>query len=91
MKDLAAFAVHPIKEVYRNKDCSTGQKMWDYLCVVNAVEPKRFSYSRPGFVSLNEVGEICYTEDRQGNFVYQLLGNKIWNENMLDFLRFYGK
>ncbi|WP_033170100.1 hypothetical protein [Selenomonas sp. ND2010] len=91
MKDLAAFAVHPIKEVYRNKDCSTGQKMWDYLCVVNAVEPKRFSYSRPGFVSLNEVGEICYTEDRQGNYVYQLPGNKIWNENMLDFLRFYGK
>lgn len=91
MKDLAGLDTHPIKQVYLNKDCNTGQKMWDFLCVVNAVKPELFAYSQTGFVSLNEAGEICFTKDKQGNYVYQLAGDKKWNDNMLAFLRFYGK
>ena len=89
MKDLADLEGNPIKQVYLNKDCNTGQKMWDFLCVVNAVEPEKFNYSQPGFVSLNDAGEICFTKDRQGNFVYQLPGDKKWNAKMLDYLRSY--
>lgn len=91
MKDLENLPVHPILQVYLNKDCNTGQKMWDFLCVVNAVKPETFSYSPKGFVSLNEAGKICFTQDKQGNFVYQLPGDKKWNDSMLAFLRFYGK
>ena len=44
-----------------------------------------------GFVSLDKAGKICFTKDKQGNFVYQLPGDKKWNDNMLSLLRFYGK
>ncbi|SHK86177.1 Inosine-uridine preferring nucleoside hydrolase [Selenomonas ruminantium] len=91
MQDLANEEKHPILQVYRNKDCNTGQKMWDFLCVVNAVKPEVFAYSPTGFVSLDEAGQICFTKDKQGNYVYQLAGNKKWNDKMLAFLRFYGK
>ena len=63
--------------------------MWDFLCVVNAVEPKKFNFSQPGFVSMNEAGEICFTKDQKGNFVYQLPGDKKWNDKMLAYLRSY--
>jgi hypothetical protein len=91
MKDLEKTTVHPILQVYLNKDCNTGQKMWDFLCVVNAVKPELFSYSQTGFVSLDEAGKICFTKDKQGNFIFQLPGDKKWNDNMLSLLRFYGK
>ena len=89
VKDLADFDGNPIQQVYLNKDCNTGQKMWDFLCVVNAVEPKKFNFSQPGFVSMNEAGEICFTKDQKGNFVYQLPGDKKWNDKMLAYLRSY--
>lgn len=91
MKDLENMTVHPILQVYLNKNCNTGQKMWDFLCVVNAVKPELFSYSQTGFVSLDEAGKICFTKDKQGNFIFQLPGDKKWNDNMLSLLRFYGK
>lgn len=91
LQDLAGLEVHPIKQVYRNKDCNTGQRMWDVLCVINVVQPEQFTYSKSGFVSLNDAGEICFTQDKEGNFCYQLPGDKKWNEKILSLIRFYGQ
>lgn len=89
LSDMEAVAVHPIKQTYMHKDCNTGQKMWDPLCVINAVHPQMFSYSGKGFVALTEAGEIVFTRHPRGNFICQLPGDKAWNAKQLDFLRFY--
>ena len=89
LQDLSAVDVHPIKQTYLNKNCNTGQKMWDYLCVINAVMPQVFDYSAPGFIALDDKGEVCFTENEVGNFVYQMVGDEQWNKKMLALLRFY--
>ena len=76
---------------YMHKDCNTGQKMWDSLCVINAVYPQMFSYSGHGFVSLTEDDKIMFTEHPRGNFIYQLPGDKDWNAKQLALLKSYLK
>ena len=91
LSDMEAIAVHPIKQTNMHKDCNTGQKMWDSLCVINAVYPQMFSYSGHGFVSLTEDDKIMFTEHPRGNFIYQLPGDKDWNAKQLALLKSYLK
>ncbi len=38
LQDISWTDVHPIKWIYKFTQCDTGQKMWDPLAVINAVE-----------------------------------------------------
>ncbi len=69
---------HPIYQTYKNKNCDTGQKMWDALSVINAVKPEVFTFSNRGFVSFSEDGKIVFTENEKGNVQYQLPGDEKW-------------
>ena len=52
LEDLDAIEVHPLKEIYQGfTDEDTGQRMWDPICFLYAVEDKSlFNVSGPGFV-----------------------------------------
>ena len=74
--DLSWTEVNPIKAVYTNYTCDTGQRMWDVNCVTNAIFGNgRFNLSAPGFVTFIDKGEeslMLFKQDPYGNARYQL-------------------
>ena len=79
---------HPIKQVYMNYNCNTGQRMWDPMAVINAVEgDSQFSLSERGSVKLTDNAETIFTTSVTGNCRYQLPGNAEWSALMLQKIR----
>ena len=79
---------HPIRQVYLNYDCNTGQKMWDPLAVIHAVEGDTlFTLSERGYVSITPQAETIFTPSTKGNCRYQLPGSTEWNQMMLQKIR----
>ena len=79
---------HPIKWVYEYLQCDTGQKMWDPLAVINAVEgDDLYTLSERGWVELTPRGETIFTPDPKGNCRYQLPGDSVWSETILKYIR----
>jgi inosine-uridine nucleoside N-ribohydrolase len=92
MADLAWDTNHPIRQVYEHYDCNTGQKMWDPLAVIHAVEgDDLFTLSQPGIVTLTPQAETIFTADPNGNSRYQIPGTAEWNEMMLEKIRKSGE
>lgn len=92
ISDISWTDVHPIKQVYMTCNCNTGQKMWDPLVVVHAVEgDTSFSLSERGTVRLTPQAETIFTPSATGNCRYQLTGNETWNAKMLEKIRTYNK
>ena len=90
--DISWTDVHPIKQVYLTCNCNTGQKMWDPMAVINAVEgDSQFSLSERGTVSLTPEASTIFTPSASGNCRYQLPGNAEWNTAMLEKIRKYNK
>lgn len=88
IKDISWTDVHPIKQVYLNNECDTGQKMWDMMATLNAVQgDSLFSYSERGRVSISKEGITTFTKDPEGNDRYQLPGDSAWNDGMLQTIR----
>ena len=86
--DISWTDVHPLKQVYMKCDCNTGQKMWDPLAVINAVEGDGlFRLSERGFVTLTDKAETIFHPDATGNCRYQYPGNATWNADMLEKIR----
>lgn len=84
--------VHPIKQVYKRCNCNTGQKMWDPLTVINAVEGSDlFTLSQRGTVAITPNAETIFTPDAAGNCRYHLPGSDEWNSAMLSKIRFFNK
>ena len=80
--------IHPIKQVYMNFNCDTGQKMWDPLIVINAVEGNSlFDLSERGNVTVSEEGYTQFSPSATGPYRYQLPGNDEWNTAMLNKIR----
>lgn len=53
ISDIDWTDIHPIKQVYLKYDCDTGQKMWDPMVVIHAVEgDSMFTLSCLGVVNL---------------------------------------
>ena len=53
ISDINWTHIHPIKQVYMNYNCDTGQKMWDPMAVIHAVEgDAAFLLSERGIVTL---------------------------------------
>ena len=79
---------HPIKWVYEYLQCDTGQKMWDPLAVINAVEGDDiYTLSERGWVELTPKGETIFTPDPTGNCRYQLPGDEVWSDTVLKYIR----
>ena len=80
--------VHPIKQVYMNYNCNTGQKMWDPLTAINAVEGDDiFTLSPRGSVSVTPQAQTLFTPSATGNCRYQKPGSPAWNAAMLEKIR----
>ena len=86
--DVSWTDAHPIKQVYMQCDCNTGQRMWDVMPVVQAVEGAAlFSLSGRGTVRLTDKAETIFTPSATGNCRYQLLGTEEWAAQMLEKIR----
>ncbi len=86
--DISWTDEHPIKQVYMTCDCDTGQKMWDPMAVINAVEgDELFQLSERGTVAITDKAETIFTPSATGNCRYQLPGDADWNIAMLEKIR----
>ena len=86
--DVSWTDAHPIKQVYMQCDCNTGQRMWDVMPVVQAVEGDAlFSLSGRGTVILTDQAETIFTPSATGNCRYQLHGSEAWAAQMLEIIR----
>ena len=79
---------HPIKQVYLKYNCDTGQKMWDAMSVINAVEGDDLFYiSERGTVGITLEAETPFTPSSSGNCRYLKPGDAIWSSEMLERIR----
>ena len=86
--DISWTDVHPIKQVYMTCNCNTGQKMWDLMAIINAVEGDGlFQLSERGTVAITDNAETIFTPSAAGNCRYQLPGDADWNNAMLEKIR----
>ena len=83
---------HPIKQVYLKYNCDTGQKMWDAMSVINAVEGDDLFYiSERGTVGITPEAETPFTPSSSGNCRYLKPGDAIWSSEMLERIRTLNK
>ena len=86
--DISWTDYHPIKQIYMTCECDTGQKMWDPLAVINAIEGNGlFTLSERGTVSITPQAETIFTPSATGNCRYQQPGDDTWNTAMLEKIR----
>ena len=92
ISDINWTDIHPIKQVYMNYDCNTGQRMWDPLTVIHAVEgDAEFLLSERGIVTLTPKNVTIFTPSATGNFRYQKPGSKAWYDEKLEIIRTYNR
>ena len=73
-------------------NCNTGQKMWDPMVVIHAVEGDGlFSLSGRGTVILTDKAETIFTPSATGNCRYQLPSSAEWSAQMLEKIRYANK
>jgi len=90
--DVSWTDAHPIKQVYMQCDCNTGQRMWDVMPVIQAVEGDAlFSLSGRGTVTLTDEAATIFTPSASGNCRYQLRGTEAWAAQMLERIRTFNK
>ena len=90
--DVSWTDVHPIKQVYLQCNCNTGQRMWDAMAAIHAVEgDSQFSLSERGIVQLTDNAETIFTPSATGNCRYQLPGDAAWAAAMLERIRTFNK
>ena len=90
ISDIDWTDVHPIKQVYMKYDWDTGQKMWDPMTVIHAVEgDDLFSLSEHGIVTLTSTIATVFTPSATGRHRYQKPGTPEWNDMMLEKIRAY--
>lgn len=88
ISDVSWTDVHPIKQVYLQCNCNTGQRMWDVMSAIHAVEgDSQFSLSERGTVQLTDNAETIFTPSATGNCRYQLPGDAAWAATMLERIR----
>lgn len=89
--DLSYTEHNPIKAVYTNYTCDTGQRMWDTNCLVNAVlgdaEYNLSPRGRVRFVDRGDESLMLFTEDPDGNARYQLPGDTYRSDEKLMDIR----
>ena len=91
LTDLSSTDYNPIKAVYTNFTCDTGQRMWDTNCLVNAVlGDAEYNLSPRGWVTFVDHGEeslMLFRQDPNGNARYQQPGDSYFFESKLMDIR----
>ena len=88
IRDISWTDIHPIKQVYMKYDCDTGQRMWDPMVVIQAVEgDELFTLSERGIVTLTPNAGTIFTPSATGNHRYQKPGTQAWCQAMLEKIR----
>jgi len=90
--DLSYTDWNPIKSVYTNYTCDTGQRMWDTNCLVNAVLGDNAYHLSPRgwvtFVDMGEQSQMLFKPDPNGNARYQMPGDSyFFLEKLMDIRR----
>jgi hypothetical protein len=92
ISDINRTDIHPIKQVYMNYKYDTGQRMWDPLTVIQAVEgDDLFTLSERGIVTITEECGTDFAPSATGNGRYQKPGSKVWCDAMLEKIRKYNR
>ena len=92
ISDIDWTDAHPIKQVYMTYNCNTGQRMWDPMAAIHAVEgDSQFALSPRGTVRLTDNAATLFTPLANGNCRYQLPGDAAWATAMLDRIRTFNK
>ena len=90
--DVSWTDVHPIKQVYMTCNCDTGQRMWDVMPTVQAVEgDDLFTLSERGTVTLTSECATIFTPSAMGNCRYQIACDDAWAAAMLERVRTFNK
>ena len=93
--DLSYTETNPIKSVYTNYTCDTGQRMWDTNCLVQAVMGDAAYHLSPrGWVTFVDRGEeslMLFKNDPLGNARYQLPGDTYFAEEKLMDIRYHNR
>ena len=92
LSDLSTTEYNPIKAVYTNYTCDTGQRMWDTNCLVNAVlGDEQYHLSPRGWATFVDRGEeslLLFKPDPKGNARYQVPGDSyFFAEKLMDIRR----
>lgn len=90
--DLSYTDWNPIKAVYTNYTCDTGQRMWDTNCLVQAVFGDNAYHLSPRgwvtFIDKGEMSEMLFKPDPDGNARYQMPGDSyFFEEKLMDIRR----
>ena len=92
ISDISWTDAHPIKQVYMNCNCNTGQRMWDVMPTVQAVEgDELFTLSEPGTLTVTPECVTIFTVSVAGYFRYQMPGDAAWAAAMLEKIRMCNK
>ena len=92
ISDISWTDAHPIKQVYMNCNCNTGQRMWDVMPTVQAVEgDELFTLSEHGNLTVTPECVTIFTVSVAGYFRYQMPGDAAWAAAMLEKIRMFNK
>jgi hypothetical protein len=90
--DISWTDAHPIKQVYMTCGCDTGQRMWDVMPTVQAVEgDKLFTFSERGILTVTPECATIFTPSATGYFRYQIAGDAAWSAAMLEKIRTFNR
>ncbi len=90
--DVSWTDAHPIKQVYMTCNCNTGQRMWDVMPTVQAVDGDAlFTLSGRGTVTLTPECATIFSSSETGNCRYQIAGDTAWAASMLEKIRTFNK
>ena len=90
--DVSWTDAHPIKQVYMTYNCNTGQRMWDVMPTVQAVEGDHlFKLSERGILTVTPECVTIFTPSATGHFRYQKVGDTVWSSAMLEKIRIFNK
>ena len=92
ISDVSWTDAHPIKQVYMNCNCNTGQRMWDVMPTVQAVEgDELFTLSERGNLTVTPECATIFTASAARYFRYQMPGDAAWAAAMLEKIRMFNK
>lgn len=88
LADFSALGLHPIQQVYQRCPIDEGQRMWDPLPVLQAVEgDSLFTLSESGRVVMDDSARTLFVPDARGHCRYQKPGTAAWCQEILNRIR----
>ncbi len=88
ISDINWTDIHPLKQIYMQYNCNTGQYMWDpMLPLQEIVGDSLINLSPRGRISINFDNKISFIADPDGNYRYQIKGDEVWAQRIFNMIR----